>query len=73
MTCEGFSYRSDSESFTVTFDKLPALPFSVDTEFELYRGGDLYYFYPDETKRQVTRWALIVDIIKEERDGTKEV
>jgi uncharacterized membrane protein YdjX (TVP38/TMEM64 family) len=69
LTGEGFFYRSENEEFTIALDKLPALPFSVDTEFELYRGGDLYYFYPDETKRQVTRWALIVDLFKEEHDG----
>lgn len=69
LTREGFSYRSDRTSFTVGFDALPALPFSVNTEFETYYNGDLYYFYPTENRRQVVRWALIVDLIKEMRDG----
>ena len=64
----GFSYRSDKISFTVGYDALPALPFSVDAEFETYHNGDLYYFYPIENRRQVVRWALIVDLIKELRD-----
>ncbi len=68
LTGEGFSYRSDSVSFTIGFDALPALPFSVNTEFETYYNGDLYYFYPTENRRQVVRWALIVDLIKELRD-----
>lgn len=69
LTAEGFSYRSDRVSFTIGFDALPALPFSVNTEFETYYNGDLYYFYPTENRRQVVRWALIVDLIKELRDG----
>lgn len=68
LTGEGFSYRSDSVCFTVGFDALPALPFSVNAEFETYYNGDLYYFYPTENRRQVVRWALIVDLIKELRD-----
>ena len=68
LTGEGFSYRSDSVSFTIGFDALPALPFSVNTEFETYYNGDLYYFYPTENRRQVVRWALIVDLIKELRN-----
>jgi uncharacterized membrane protein YdjX (TVP38/TMEM64 family) len=64
----GFTYRSARESFTIGFDALPALPFSVNTEFETYVNGDLYYFYPTENRRQVVRWALIVDLIKELRD-----
>ena len=72
LTNEGFSYRSDSVSFTIGFDALPALPFSVNEEFETYYNGDLYYFYPTENRRQVVRWALIVDLIKELRDGKTE-
>ena len=73
LTKEGFFYRSESGSFLVGFDALPALPFSVNAEFETYYNGDQYYFYPTENRRQVVRWALIVDLIKEMRDGkTKE-
>ncbi len=64
----GFSYTSDKTSFTVGYDMLPALPFSVNAEFETYHDGDLYYFYPTENRRQVVRWALLVDLIKELRD-----
>ena len=72
LTPDGFSYRSDRVGFTIGFDALPALPFSVNTEFETYYNGDLYYFYPTENRRQVVRWALIVDLIKELRDGKTE-
>ncbi len=72
LTKDGFSYRSDSVGFTLGFDALPALPFSVDAEFETYCNGDQYYFYPTENRRQVVRWALIVDLIKEMRDGETE-
>ena len=72
LTNEGFSYRSDNVSFTLGFDALPALPFSVDAEFETYYNGDQYYFYPTENRRQVVRWALIVDLLKEMRDGETE-
>ena len=69
---EGFSYRSDSTAFTIGFDALPALPFSVNAEFETYYQGDQYYFYPVENRRQVVRWALIVDMMKELRDEEKQ-
>jgi len=69
LSPEGFSYRSERHSFDVGFDALPALPFSVNAEFETYHNGDLYYFYPTENRRQVVRWALIVDLIKELRNG----
>lgn len=72
LTREGFCYRSEKEEFTVGFDSLIALPFSCGEEFELYLGGDLYYFYPEEDGRQAARWALIVDLIQEERNGSEE-
>ncbi len=72
LSPEGFSYRSDSVTFTIGFDALPALPFSVGKEFETYYNGDQYYFYPRENRRQVVRWALIVDIVKEMRDEERE-
>ena len=68
----GFSYRSAHESFTIGFDALPALPFSCNEEFEVYHNDDLYYFYPETNRRQVARWALIVDLWKELRDGETE-
>lgn len=64
----GFTYRSARESFTIGFDALPALPFSCNEEFEVYHNDDLYYFYPDTDRRQVARWALLVDLMKEKRD-----
>ena len=69
---KGFSYRSDKTEFTVGFDALPALPFSCGEEFETHYNGDLYYFYPVENRRQVVRWALLVDLMQEIRNGKNE-
>ncbi len=64
----GFSYRSETASFTIPFTQLSALPFSCGTEFETYSDNKLYYFYPIETPRQAARWALLVDLQKETHD-----
>lgn len=72
LTREGFSYRSDITEFSVGFDVLHALPFSCGKEFELYHDNELCYFYPKQNGIQAARWALIVDIIKEERDGKQK-
>ena len=69
----GFAYRSEHSSFTIGFDDLPALPFSCNEEFEVYRNDDLYYFYPQNNRRQVARWALFVDLIKEMHDEETEI
>lgn len=73
LTKEGFCYASEDpeRSFSVGFDALPALPFSCNQEFETYHDDKLYYFYPEENRRQVVRWALIVDLIKEKQDEQK--
>ena len=62
LTPEGFFYRSKSESFTIPMERLSALPYSCGEEFEVYQKDNLYYFYPLENKRQVVRWALLVDL-----------
>lgn len=68
LTREGFAYCSARERFLIGFDELPALPFSCNREFEVYRGDDLYYFYPTVDRAQCARWALSVDLIKEMHD-----
>lgn len=67
LTREAFSFRSAAEDLTVPLDQLPALPFSCDEEFETYFHNDLYYFYPVENKRQAARWALLVDLLNENK------
>ncbi|MBQ7173452.1 MAG: VTT domain-containing protein [Clostridia bacterium] len=67
LTKDGFSYRSAKESFTIPIDRLPALPYSVGEEFEVYQKENLYYFYPIENRRQVVRWALLVDLLCDRR------
>ena len=72
LTKDYFSFTSKKLSFKIELSKLLALPFSCDKEFELYYNDQLYYFYPTTNKRQVVRWALIVDLIKERENENKE-
>ncbi|MBR5976229.1 MAG: hypothetical protein IK046_00270, partial [Clostridia bacterium] len=69
LTKEAFTYRSDSIEFEIKAENLPALAFSCGEEFELYHDNKLYYFYPTEDKKQVARWSLIIDLLREERKG----
>ena len=71
LSPEAFTYRSDSIEFSIPTDKLPALAFSCNKEFELYHEGELYYFYPAENRQQVARWALLVDLLAERRSTGK--
>ena len=68
LTKDGFTYTSESVSFTVSITKLPALAFSCNEEFELYYQKELYYFYPVKDRRQTARWALITDLLYEVRN-----
>ena len=65
LTREAFSFRSDKEDLSVPLSQLPALPFSCNEEFETYFHENLYYFYPTQNRRQVVRWALLVDLLHE--------
>ncbi len=67
LNAREFTYRSGSEQFSVAISELPALPFSCGEEFELYHENRLYYFYPRENRRQVVRWAMIVDLLTARR------
>ena len=67
LTREAFSFRSENEDLSVPIAQLAALPFSCDEEFETYFHENLYYFYPTENRRQVARWALIVDLLHEKK------
>ena len=64
-----FHYRSAAQDFTIPVEKLPGLAFSCGKEFELYHEDELYYFYPKEERKQVTRWALIVDLMAQARNA----
>lgn len=67
LTPSEFRYRSDTETFSIPTEQLPALPFSCGEEFELYHENRLYYFYPKEQRQQVARWALAVDLLTKTR------
>ena len=69
LSPEAFAYRSAAEDFEIPMAKLPALCFSCGKEFELYHNGRLYYFYPNSTRQQVARWALLVDLMTEQRNN----
>ena len=63
LTPEGFSYACGEKSYFVPIGKLPALAFSCGEEFELYLEDELHYFYPEENRQQVARWALAADLL----------
>ena len=66
-----FGYRSEKGEFTIPTGELPALAFSCNEEFELYHNNELHYFYPEQDRLQVARWALLVDMLAERRQKTK--
>ena len=69
MTNEMFTFKgkvNDDISFEIPVKQLKALAFSTNEEFECYYNEELYYFYPNENKKQCTKWALIVDELNEE-------
>lgn len=71
LDTEAFRYVSETHSFEIPVEKLPALAFSCGEEFELYHENELHYFYPLEEPKQVARWALAVDLLAERRrNGT---
>ncbi len=72
LTETEFTYRSESETFTLPTENLLALPFSSGEEFELYHQNKLYYFYPETDPQQVARWALIVDLLTQKRLENKK-
>ena len=67
LTKDEFTYRSENIEFSIPTENIPALAFSCNKEFELYHNDLQYYFYPVENRRQAARWALIVDLLREER------
>lgn len=72
LTKEGFTYCSDKTSFSIPIEKLRALAFSCNKEFELYYKEELYYFYPVKDRNQTARWALITDLAYEVRNAKRE-
>ena len=75
LTDQGISYKSNKTDYQLfkSIDDLPALAFSINEEFEFYYQNRLHYFYPIENKKECTRWALIVDLLNEEKkNGTKQ-
>ena len=64
-----FSYRSANEEFSISTKDIPALAYSCNEEFELYHNDELHYFYPVDNRKQTVRWALLIDILAEARNG----
>ncbi len=69
---DAFRYRSENKAFAIPVNDLPALAFSCGQEFELYHENELHYFYPVEDAKQVARWALAVDLWRENRNAAAE-
>ena len=68
-----FGYSSPETEFEIPIEDMPALAFSCGTEFEVYHNDELYYFYPEKNGRQTVRWALAVDMLKEEEDRNERI
>lgn len=70
-----FAFRGElmgqKDAFEIPLDALEALPFTAGEEFELYRGGELYYFYPAENPNQCVKWSLFVDIYNKKSSDYK--
>lgn len=69
LTNEMFTFKgkvNSDISFEIPVKQLKALAFSTNEEFECYYNEELYYFYPNENKKQCTKWALIVDELNKE-------
>ena len=64
---ENFSYHSETEKLEISVSDLSGIAFSCKKEIELYRGENLYYFYPLTDKVQVAEWALFIDLLTEKR------
>lgn len=67
LSREAFLYRSSNETISIPMQALPALAYSCGKEFELYNQEELHYFYPVSHPQQTARWALIVDLLEQER------
>ena len=68
LNAREFRYHSPKEDFTIPVEEMPALAYSCNEEFELYHNNELHYFYPEENRQQVSRWALLVDMLAERRN-----
>lgn len=64
---DAFTFRSETIEFSIPTEKIPALAFSCNAEFELYYKNELYFFYPVENRRQCVRWSVMIDLFREER------
>lgn len=73
LTNKTFTFIGDIDnkeiSFNYEINKLRALPFSGNEEFECYYENELYYFYPTTNRYQVVRWALLVDLLYKENNN----
>ncbi len=64
-----YESKNAERSFEIPVRSLEGIAYSVNSEFEMYNGGRLHYFYPKGEKRACTRIALIYDLLKERENG----
>lgn len=77
LTTEGIRYIGTIYSIPVEkffkLENIPALPFGVNEDFEIYHDQTLYYFVPDNI-RECAKWSVVEEQMYEElqRQNKKE-
>lgn len=63
---QGITYTGtvNGEEKTILFkiENLPAIPFGVKEDFEIYHGDTLYYFIPDNI-RECVKWSIVGELM----------
>jgi len=76
LTTNGIQFtgiiNGEAQSFAHTFRETPCLVFGVDSEFEFYHQGKLYYFYPVGNRRACTKMATLYDVLVEAYKNKKD-
>lgn len=74
LTKEGFNFdgiiNNEPLKFFISTSTLECLAFGVNTEYECYYEGELYYFYP-ENPLSCTKVSLLYDLIVKENNKNK--
>ena len=64
LTKKGISFKGiiNNEEKEIFFDikNLPAVPFGVKEDFEIYHDNTLYYFIPDNI-RECVKWSVVAE------------
>lgn len=68
LTHQGITYvgtiNGESKEIFFKIENIPALPFGVKEDFEIYHDNTLYYFIPDNI-RECVKWSVVEELIYE--------